>query len=170
MAETVMEIQQALHYWIGGFGQRLVVDNVFVLESPWESDVVAVTKAGYWTEFEIKLSVSDYNADFRKRFWRGTSKHYYYAGDGEPTRGWGKAPITRPKHFWFVTPAGLLDRQDLPEHCGHLEYSQGRLRVRKSAPRLKKPTQLGQAAVFNLACKLASKLETVQRNQNGPQS
>ena len=87
--------------------------------------MVSVTKAGYVNEFEIKLSKSDYRADFQKK------KHKTFAAR-KMHKDW-----TMPGYFWFVAPKGIVS--DVPEYAGHLEVYEGfwnDFKVIKKAPRL----------------------------------
>jgi len=75
-----------------------------------------VTQAGYAEEFEIKTSVSDFQADFRKRVGWGRSalKHDILAGRVDMGK-W-----TLPRRFWFVVPAEIADqvKGEVPDHAG----------------------------------------------------
>lgn len=43
---------------------QYVMENLYVFD--WESDFLLKTKSGYWYEAEIKISLSDFKADFKK--------------------------------------------------------------------------------------------------------
>jgi len=147
---------------IGNF----VIPNVTLLGSTWESDVVLVTKSLFWTEFEIKTSVADYRKDFLKseRRWKSGSllKHDAYSS-AEPilsSRQWTKREfIPKPKQFYFVTPVRLLNVEDIPAHCGLIEFDEDHNRpiYQRVAPRLKKPTKIDTETLFNLALKASKK-------------
>lgn len=110
----------------------------------WECDVFEVTKAGYWHEFEVKLSRADFLADARKKQrdrWKyvggekvdlpGPVKHELLAA--KSTKG--------PSRFTFVVPAGLIPLADVPEWAGLFEAERvgsARVAIRcvKTAPRL----------------------------------
>lgn len=143
------------------FEQKAVLTNVFVLRSPWESDAIYVTKAGFWAEFEIKLTRSDFLADFRKSQY-GVNKHEAYAAQHEIRSGsYGGSLIPKPKHFWFVCPEGVVTNDDIPPHAGLMTLVEERtrllLKIEKQAPALKKPTKLSYEALWNLTAKAASK-------------
>lgn len=93
----------------------------------WECDVIEVTKAMYWKEYEIKLSRSDFKADARKTRERSVR-------DPEGPHSWSYKTETHNKHellaagsekgpsqFWFVTPVGLLTVDDIPTWAGWME-------------------------------------------------
>lgn len=77
----------------------LMVPNVYHFY--WESDLLYVSNTGYLSEFEIKLTKSDFRADAKK------FKHHYL---GTPNSGL--------KEFWYVVPTGLVDIEDVPDHAG----------------------------------------------------
>lgn len=96
-----------------------------------ECDVIELSKAGYFTEYEVKFSVSDFRADakkFERRYNYSTgvttdrNKHAQLAV-GDP-KG--------PKRFWFVTPAGLTKATGVPNWAGLIEW---RERPGRSSPR-----------------------------------
>ena len=105
----------------------------------WECDVFEITKAGYFVEYEIKISRNDFKADSRKSD-KGVSwftnefqhlnrpernKH----ADLELRSGKG------PSRFWFVVPDGLVKEDEVPEWAGLL-YIDRHVSCIKSAPLL----------------------------------
>lgn len=70
-----------------------------------ESDFLTVTSAGYIHEIEIKMSRSDFLADFKKQDKHTRLQHGEYAN-----------------YFWFAVPQGLLLPADIPDYAGHLEF------------------------------------------------
>lgn len=90
----------------------------------WECDVCELTPAGYFREYEIKMSRADFKADagkgqyvlpFGVKWGAGQStcrtKHDMLAA-GDP-RG--------PVNFYFVTPPGLLSADEIPAWAGWIE-------------------------------------------------
>lgn len=91
----------------------------------WECDVFELTAAGYFVEYEIKVSIADFRRDSEKArqpfaWWDyqrgraappGVKKHELLASGS--TLG--------PCRFYFVTPPGLLENETLPSWAGHLE-------------------------------------------------
>lgn len=92
----------------------------------WECDVFEATPAGYFREYEIKVTRGDFFGDAKKKqierytqdglFKRVAveeSKHELLAaGDG---RG--------PCQFWFVTPPGLVTASEVPRWAGLIEVN-----------------------------------------------
>jgi hypothetical protein len=82
----------------------------------WECDVMAVSKAGVWSEFEIKVSMSDFRQDAKKskrKNWRDLElKHELLASRSE--RG--------PSYFWYLVPKSIAEQvaKELPEWAGLL--------------------------------------------------
>ncbi len=150
---------------------RVVMPNAYILGSPWESDVIVVTPRFYWDEYEIKLSIADYKADFRKKsnkYSTGVLKHEVYASDADVAhRKYGKfVTLPKPAHFTFVTPPGLLIGIELPAHCGLAEIDGRVMNWIKQPPRLRPATRLGGRVIFNLAMKAASRLMYEQRKHS----
>ncbi len=98
----------------------------------WECDLFRLTRAGYFYEYEIKLTKSDFRADQKKQksFWGGgpnrttQSKYELLASD----EGAG------PKEFWIVVPEDLIRPNDLPDWAGLMYASQtkhGDIRIRR---------------------------------------
>ena len=107
----------------------------------WECDVFELTKAGYFREYEIKVTKRDFLADAAKfqagPVWKAGklnkavgSKHGLLEGKH----------VCGPAQFWFVTPEGMLTLDEVPWWAGLIEVSYRRKRWRerevKKAPRL----------------------------------
>jgi hypothetical protein len=60
---TSSEIQHILRI---NYNHDYVLENQYVFY--WESDYFGITKTGYVWEIEVKISVSDFKADFQKNF------------------------------------------------------------------------------------------------------
>ncbi len=89
----------------------------------WESDIIVISKANYITEYEIKVSVSDYKRDNTKK------KHYYLA------HGYG------PNRFMYALPVDLKYKiQDIPipDHAGLCLVYKNKIEIIKRAPLLHK--------------------------------
>lgn len=89
----------------------------------WECDIFEITEAGYFREYEIKLTLSDFRADAKKR------------ADVDPIYravGFKNETITKhealaagyelgPRQFWYVAPVELGLRPLLPPWAGLIE-------------------------------------------------
>ncbi|MGI4875262.1 MAG: hypothetical protein ACRYFX_29245 [Janthinobacterium lividum] len=94
-----------------------------------EADLLVVQPTGYIAEIEIKVSRSDFWADFKKE-----GKHRALAA-GKRTRS---NAYDAPNHFYFAVPAGLVTAEEVPNYCGLL-YIYGGLKdvkIIRGAPRL----------------------------------
>lgn len=88
----------------------------------WENDLRSVTRAGYWTEFEVKLTRQDFLADKAKssKRWEGEypnmvevveNKHELLA---TTERG--------PARFYYAVVEGVASAVDIPPWAGLLEF------------------------------------------------
>jgi hypothetical protein len=76
-----------------------IFPNIFI--DGFEADIFEVSRAGIMTEFEVKISRSDFFADAKK-----VDKHT----DLKCGR--------RVNYFYYMMPKGLVDKSDIPEHAG----------------------------------------------------
>ena len=150
------EIQKHLLGFLRMATNAIVLPNVYVDGSWWESDVVRVMPSGRWYEYEIKVSAADFKRDFAKaisRHPKSSKKHELYCDEAQ------RKLRTVPSKFYFVTPAGLLLLEDVPGHCGLLEYARRPgvgswgIRVVREAPNLRGVRPLSQKAIFHMGVK-----------------
>ena len=112
---------------------NLIVGNVFVGVNPWESDLIRITPKYWWSEYEIKISRSDFKADLKKskKLWRNLEQIEIFKHDvyrlNDPYEYHPREHrehqrlLPTPKQFYFVTPKGLVDVSEVPEHAGLIE-------------------------------------------------
>jgi hypothetical protein len=74
-------------------GKTLAFPNVMFF--PWESDVLAVSSAGYVTEYEVKSSISDWKADVEKDKFKHPMKSKFERA---------------VKQLYYVVPVGLYEK------------------------------------------------------------
>jgi len=127
MTEAI--IQNALHNELLT-STTLCVPN-YTPDNWWECDLWHVTKSGYGIEHEVKITKSDFKADRRKckrrlnRTTRTWDSYYKYEAIE-------KAGLECPKNFWYITPPGLLSKDDIPSFAGLKEIhelSRGRFKI-----------------------------------------
>ena len=84
------------------FRKNLIVTNI---TRKFEADVVVLTPSGYAHGFEIKVSLSDLKADFKKPHHDEKLRHIYYQ---------------HFKHFSYAVPVELKDKAIslIPDFCG----------------------------------------------------
>lgn len=108
---TCDSIQKAL-FWKYNFW--LAAPNIHMWR--FESDFLGVSKTQYLFDYEIKLSRSDFRADF--------SKIGYVTGHGAMEHG---REMSRhefllsgkgPNRFYYVFPEGMLADDEVPSWCG----------------------------------------------------
>ena len=117
-ATTAREMVASLrrHRWASEF----VMPN-FTPSGWWECDLFVLTKAGYFREFEVKVSRGDFFRDLQKS--REVGPYVY----GEKRSVALKSNLLAagdpagPSQFWYVTPPGLLARSAIPEWAGLIE-------------------------------------------------
>lgn len=76
---TECDIQAELGCYYGVDKGQIVVPNVLL--GPYEADFITITKSDYLIEVEIKISISDFRADFKKKHYHDCPKvnALYYA-------------------------------------------------------------------------------------------
>jgi hypothetical protein len=90
---------------------RYHINGLYVFSHTWESDFLALTKSGYLYEGEVKISKSDFKADFKKK-----DKHTLLQESYEKIEGVeGKL---RPHYFFYVVPEKLITEDEVPEYAG----------------------------------------------------
>ena len=89
----------------------------------WEYDVISLNKAGNITEFEVKISRSDFKADKKKR------KFKYYEQ---------KNFSLMPNRFYYACPEGLIQPEEIPSYAGLIYFNGEELAIIKSAPLIHK--------------------------------
>lgn len=99
-------------------------ENVKYLFSDWEIDVLSLNKSNYLTEFEVKISRSDFKADAKKKKW------VFY----QNTNGWLKVS----NYFYYACPKELIAESELPSFAGLVYVSNEGIEVIKKAPLIHK--------------------------------
>lgn len=129
------------------FRRNFVLPN-YTPSGWWECDVMEITKAQYLVEYEIKLTVSDFNQDSKKG--PDHRKRHWAKVQGEEIRPelmkHGSLELRKcvPNRFYYVTPPDLLTLDHIPEWAGLMEvrlYRWGKRirgveKVLKKAPKL----------------------------------
>lgn len=98
-------------HFLGSSTVRYYINGLYVFSHTWESDFLALTKSGYLYEGEVKISKSDFKADFKKK-----DKHTLLQESYEKLEGVeGKL---RPHYFFYAVPEGLITEDEIPEYAG----------------------------------------------------
>ncbi len=124
---TEARMQAVLMQWLlHDKHHEMVITNSTVL-FPWEADLASATRAGYSHEFEIKVSVSDFERDREKRM-----KHHTLQFPA------ARPHVTCPNYFWYAVPEGMT--VTVPEYAGlvnvYLHRRTYGVSTVKEAPRL----------------------------------
>ncbi len=158
---TVSRFQNLIHERFCVCTQRysLCVPNAFILNN--ELDLACVRKSDYLDEFEIKMTYSDFKADFKKTFCKNGELMNKHDGleDG----------VYRSNYFYFVFPEGVIPIDEIPENYGVIIGNKfGTLSVVREAKRLHN-RKVSIETKFNLAMKLHYRwwnIEDHKRNHN----
>lgn len=153
-------IQQKLSYFRTAV--KYDIDNLYVFR--WESDKLIKTRSGYYYEFEIKISKSDFKNDFKHktdkhhllkamltgekytltfyREWEVNKNRYVSFEAFEKSRQCSRY-ITdkqkKPNYFYYVVPENMITAEDVPEYAGLIYVTDyGWLKTVKKAPLLHK--------------------------------
>lgn len=118
-----------------GQNSRYAVPNIYVFRYDWETDFFVQKENGYSYEFEIKISRSDFFADFKK-----TTKHEILkTGKASPKSEFEKErQILRPNRMFYVTPFDLIKPEEVPQYAGLMYASQSYIKTVKNAPLIHK--------------------------------
>ncbi len=113
---TAREIQSTL---IRKRHLRAKVLANFTPKGWWECDLLELTDAGFFVEYEIKLTLADFWADFTKL------RELPVARDSEETTVFRKHDRLRmdrsaetPRRFWFVCPENVIPVAECPPYAG----------------------------------------------------
>lgn len=118
---------------------RYILQNLYVFG--WESDILFLSKSGYWTEIEIKVSRTDFKADIKNK----GEKHRLLSD---------KNNFIKPNQFFYAVPEGLINADEIPDYAGLLTVNESffGVNVKKPAPWLHHhkidPNQLNLADKF----------------------
>lgn len=140
-------IQNALYHWCDQKNHSIIAPN-FNCDFG-EVDLLSITRAGFVFDHEIKISRSDFKADFRNKDW----KHYRY--DQAPKENTRRCP----NYFIFVVPAGLLKLEEIPHYAGLMYWRESKFHCFGTFDVIKKPPRLHSEPVrFEILQKLARSL------------
>jgi hypothetical protein len=92
-----------------------IIPNVFI--GNYEADIFEITKAGYTSEYEVKISKADFKSDANKNngYYSNAEtgfKHKINYKKDELARG------DRVNYFYYIVPEGLINKEDLPNYAG----------------------------------------------------
>lgn len=121
-----------------------------------ECDVISISKSNYIYEYEIKISRSDFKADFNKEkhklmLERNCTKVRMIKEDNQKIK---ETLYLTCNYFNFVVPTGLVTRDEIPEYAGLIYMDENlKFEIIKKAPILHK-----EKASYNFIRKLSHNL------------
>lgn len=104
----------------------MFMPNIYLYK--WESDYLTISKNRAF-EYEIKVTRSDFFADFQKK-----KKHTLLKTTFRTKKGTTKTP----NYFYYVVPNGLISHSEIPKYAGLITIGKNNLVIRKKAPILHK--------------------------------
>jgi hypothetical protein len=167
---TEHDIQNSLYRYSSSKNHVSIVPNTFAYS--WESDMLSFTRSNFVHEYEIKISLSDFKADFRKaekhevlKIGSRTPREYELSWVENPAYA-SKVkynPTTkqilelRPNYFWYICPCDIIPLDEIPEYAGLMYLGLGNYpKIIKDAPRLhsdKVPDKIKQHVVESFTFK-----------------
>lgn len=147
---------------------QYVMENLYIFD--WESDFLLKSKSGYWYEAEIKISLSDFKADFKKK-----EKHQILEHGFKIRKSWKYNPLTnekiefstevetkRPNYFTYAVPWYLEEQVKplLPKYAGLLVLDENGLFLKESV----KPPKLHSEKYSDESLRLTEKFYYNWRN------
>jgi len=128
---------------------KFIVPNCYLDWSDFtEFDLLCVRKSGFIDEIEIKRTVSDFRADFRKSGRFHLSKHEQLKSGNAPANYFS---------FLMYEELGAKIEDEIPEHAGlFVLTSTGWVVEKKKAPRLH-TKKIGERTMLKLGEKMMSK-------------
>lgn len=170
---TSSKVYDAVRSYVSNHDHKF--ENVFVYQ--WESDSFSVTSSNYVYEIEVKVSRSDFLADFKKpkhHFFKGIrNEHSILVGDRTwYTEGWPNKDRnpdlkdfkiehqgiqalkigykTCPNKFYFACPVGMITEAEVPKYAGLIYVmDSGSHRIVKGAPFLHKEPIIPAEMLFD---------------------
>ena len=127
-----------------------------------ECDVLSVTKSDYICEYEIKISRSDFKADFKKEKHKLIAEKKFNETVTVVKIG-NKCfdspnPYYAPNYFYFVVLENLVSVEEVPDYAGLMYLNEnGKFSIIKKAPLLHK-TKASNEFIRSLAHQLMCKL------------
>jgi hypothetical protein len=128
-----------------------------------ECDVISISKSDYIYEYEVKISKSDFKADFKKEKHKlmlegvGTKERLIKENNQVVKDTW----YLIPNYFHFVVPENLVTEEEIPEYAGLIYMTENlEFKVIKKAPLMHKTKatyNFIRQLSHNLTCKLVFK-------------
>jgi hypothetical protein len=112
---SIHQIHRKLYFWVRKT-HIITLPNYFL--GAFECDLFTVTDKEFVVEYEVKISKSDYKADFLKSKtigWKDETRVFKHSLIKEGNRC---------HRFYFVVPKGLIDKSEVPQYCGLITWDE----------------------------------------------
>ena len=156
-------IDSLLSMWLYEKGHSPITNHVKQISGLGECDVISISKSDYIYEYEVKISKSDFKADFKKGKHklmlerRGTKERLIKENNEVISDTW----FLTPNYFSFVVPSNLVSIEDIPEYAGLIYVDElMHFEIIKKAPiihKVKATNNFIRQLSHNLTCKLVFK-------------
>ncbi len=115
---TEADVIRGTYNYLSGKKHKVACPNVYLFN--WESDLISLSSVEMIYEFEVKLTVADFQKDFEKE------KHLHLSGTGTTVvmdgteRHYLDGNV--PSKFYYVMPYEMVNPEEVPEYAGILYY------------------------------------------------
>jgi hypothetical protein len=141
--KLINRMQQKLIQYARGGAYDIVMCNYYF--GSYEMDVFKLNDKMWITEYEIKISRTDFKKDFTKTRTRSLydDKFNYQGSITTNKHEQLEKGECKPNRFYFVVPEGLVAKEEIPPHAGLLYYDEktDSITVEKNARLLHKNPQ-----------------------------
>ncbi|WP_417430706.1 hypothetical protein [Halpernia sp.] len=113
----MIKVEELTHAYISqicDLEEHLILTNHF--HTDWEADILIIDKEGFSHEIEIKLSKADFKNDFKKSYTNKTSGEKFLKHDKISCGDY------ICNQFSFLLPMGMVEKENIPLHCGIIEF------------------------------------------------
>lgn len=122
---TTLEMEVKLMEYFD-FRRNYVVPNLTRMSGlvRFETDILSITKSGYATGVEIKVSKSDLKNDLNKRHWKAYNRLINKGG----VHVYKEKFFGKLKYFYYAVPPELVEdtEEQIPDWCGILTIGKRR--------------------------------------------
>ena len=144
----MLKIEELVHTFIYkncDFDKEIILTNFF--HSDWEADILSINNEGFSHEIEIKLSKSDFKNDFKKKYTNQKTGEKFLKHD---KIGCGDYICNS---FSFLLPMGMIDHNEIPNHCGIIEFYHDEDNWETTFYKIREPKTIHQDSYWKLCDK-----------------
>lgn len=144
----MIKIEELTHAYISAhcdFEKQVVLTNHF--HADWEADIFIIHPDGTSHEIEIKYSRSDFKNDFKKFYTNLSTGQKFLKHDKIHSGDYVC------NHFSFLLPMGLIPHDEVPEHCGIIEFYHDEDRWETTFNIIREPKKIHESTYWSLVDK-----------------